>query len=221
VLLARLLRRGLRPIGTWQEVIFFERDLAEDAPDIRAALPLDLHVVTAADLPAFRPALEAAGVDWPRMAARAALGHRCTVALSNGRLVHLRWLSEGPAWIPELRATITPEPGEAYVYDSFTPEEARGGGVQPAVSSLMMAWGRRQGFRRHVFYVRGNNAAGLRIVKKVGARRTAVVRCLRPRFGGGAWVTGWRPGGRPRLDFGPGPLRSLGPFGLWVGAPPR
>jgi hypothetical protein len=217
VLLARLLRRCLRPIGSWQEVIFFERDLADEVPDRRAGIPLEMHVVTAEGLPAHRAALEAAGVDWEKMATRAGLGHRCTVVLSNGRLVHLRWITDVAAWIPELRATIRPLAGEAYVYDSFTPEQARGGGVQPAVSCLMIAWGRQQGYRSHIFYVRGNNAAGLRIVAKMGARRTRVVRCLRPRFAQGAWVTGLRPGGSPRLDFGAtATIRSLGPLGHWV-----
>lgn len=220
VLRTRLLARCLLPIGTWQELVFFEKELADDVPAITAAVPLEMHVVSADELPEHRAALEAAGIDWERMAARAALGHRCTVVLSAGRLVHLRWLADTAAWIPELRATIRPLPGEAYVYDAFTPEDARGGHVQPAVSRLMISWGRRQGYRRHIFYVRGHNASGLRIVGKIGARRTAVVRSLRLKWKDAAWVTGLRPGRSPRLEFEPGTrLRSLGPFGYWLGPP--
>jgi hypothetical protein len=220
VLLTRLLARCFLPIGAWQELVFFEKDLTDDVPAITAAVPLEMHVVSAARLPEHRAALEAAGIDWEKVAARAALGHVCTVVMSEGRLAHVRWLTDTAAWIPELRATIRPFPGEAYVYDAFTPEHARGGHVQPAVSRLMIAWGRRQGYLRHVFYVRGHNASGLRIVGKIGARRTAVVRSLRLKRPQAAWMTGLRPGRSPRLEFESGTrVRSLGPFGYWLTPP--
>jgi hypothetical protein len=217
VLFSRLVSRCLLPLGTWQVLVFFEKDLASAVPAIAAAVPLDMHVVTAEGLPAHRAALEAAGIDWDKVAARAALGHRCTVVLSEGRLVHVRWMTGTEAFIPELRATLRPLPGEAYVYDAFTPEDARGGRIQPAVSRLMTAWSRRQGYLRHVFYVRGHNASGLRIVSKIGARRTAVVRSLRLRWSDAAWVTGLRRGRPPRLEFDAATrVRSLGPLGHWI-----
>jgi hypothetical protein len=145
-LATQVLRRTLRPVAVWQKLIFFEKDLADDIPEIRARIPLEMHVVNGDELPAHRAAIEAEGVDWEKMAARAALGHRCTIVLSEGRLVHIRWHTDVGAWIPELRATLRPGPGEAYVYDSFTPEDLRGGQVQPAVSCLMMAWGRQHGY---------------------------------------------------------------------------
>jgi hypothetical protein len=216
-LATQALRRALRPVAVWQKLVFFERDLADELPAIRASLPLDLRVVDATELPRYRAALSAEGLDWAKLAARAALGHRCTVVLSAGRLVHLRWITEAGAWIPELRARLRPGPGEAYVYDAFTPEDLRGQQLQPAVACLMVEWGRRQGYARHLFYVRGNNAAGLRIVAKMRARRTAVVRCLRSKSGDTAWVTGLRPGRPPHLDFGDeARVRSLGPLGLWI-----
>jgi hypothetical protein len=216
----RLLRRALRPVGVWQKLLFFARELSGELPAIHSTLPLEMRVVDAAELPRYRPALEKEGLPWEKLAARAALGHRCTLVLCGDRLVHLRWITDVGAWIPELRATLRPQPGEAYVYDAFTPEDLRGRDVQPAVSCLMMAWGRRQGYGRHVFYVRGNNAPGLRIVAKIGARRTAVVRCLRAKSGAHAWITGLRPGRPPFLDFGSARVRSLGPLGLWVPDPP-
>lgn len=220
-LATQVLRRTLRPVAVWQKLVFFEKDLADDIPGIRTHIPLEMHVVDGDELPAHRAAIEAEGVDWEKMAARAALGHRCTIVLSAGRLVHIRWHTDVGAWIPELRATLRPAPGEAYVYDSFTPEDLRGGQVQPAVSCLMMAWGRQQGYRRHHFYVRGNNAPGLRVVAKMKTRRTAVVRCLRSKDGRHAWITGLPRSGSPHLDFAPGArVRSLGPLGLWVSERP-
>jgi hypothetical protein len=216
VLATRLLRRLLRPLGIWQKLVFFEKDLADDIPDVRTSLPLEMRVVDPRDVDEYRTCVEAAGVDWAKVEERAALGHRCTVALSAGRLVHIRWITTSAGWVPELRCSIVPGPGEAYVYDAFTPEHARGGGVQPAVACLMMAWGRRQGYRRHIFYVRGHNAAGLRVVSKMRARRMRVVRCLRLRSGAD-WVQGLRSPSGPRLEFpAEAIVRSLGPLGAWV-----
>lgn len=221
VLATQVLRRTLRPVAVWQKLIFFEKDLADEVPPVRSRVPLEMHVVGGDALAAHRAAIEAEGLDWEKMAARAALGHRCTIVLSAGRLVHIRWHTDAGAWIPELRATLRPPPGDAYVYDAFTPEDLRGGQVQPAVACLMMEWGRREGYRRHHFYVRGNNAPGLRIVSKMRVRRTAVVRCLRSKDGRDAWVTGLRRPGAPHLDFGAATrVRSLGPLGLWISERP-
>lgn len=215
-LLTQVLRWSLRRVVTWHTLVFFERNLADDIPHIRARIPLEMRVLDAEELPEYRPALEAAGLEWAEVQARAARGDRCTVGLSQGRLVHMRWITVAAAWIPELRALIVPQPGEAYVYNSYTPEETRGSEVQPAISCLMVQWGRRQGYRRHLFYVLADNPSGLRIVEKLGARKTGAVRCVWLR-GLGAWFTGLDTWKGPRLDFGDdASVRRLGPLGLWV-----
>jgi hypothetical protein len=58
VLRTRLLARCLLPIGTWQELVVFEKELADDVPAITAAVPLEMHVVSAdgAQPAALRPA---------------------------------------------------------------------------------------------------------------------------------------------------------------------
>lgn len=214
--LERALRRGLAPLGAWYTLVFFSRELAEEMPEIQARLPLEMHVVGAGELAPFRALLEGAGQDWAEVNVRAARGDRCTIAVSEGRLVHVRWLSTTVGLIPEIGGSLRPGDGEAYVYAAFTPPEARGSRVQPAVSPLMLRWARAQGLRRHLFYVRGDNASALAIVNKVGARRTRTVRCLRFR-GGGLWVAGLGGGPGPRIEFPPGVrLRSLGPFGWWI-----
>jgi hypothetical protein len=175
-----------------------------------------MRVLAGAELREHRSTLEAAGVDWDQVQTLAARGDRCTVGLSQGRLVHIRWITVRPAWIRELRAILVPGPGEAYAYSSHTPQEARGSEVQPAISCLMMEWGRQQGYRRHIFYVLADNASGLRIVEKVGARRTGVVRCIWMR-GLGSWLRmldGWKG---PRLEFRTNAsIRRLGSRWLWV-----
>jgi GNAT superfamily N-acetyltransferase len=216
------LRGGLRPFGAWQALVFFERDLTVAIPDVAAGIPVETRVVAPRELESYRPALEAAGLRWDRLEARAAQGDVCTVALWEGKLVHVSWVTVAGAWVPELRATLRPAPGDAYVYDAFTLPEVRGTQVQPAASAHLLAWARDQGHRRVTFYVRGSNPSALRIVEKTRARRTGVVWCFRPGHGDGAWMMGLRSRHGPRIDFGAGAtVRSLGPAGLWVRHQPR
>ena len=214
--LARLARWALRPLGRGQRLLFFERDLERPVPDLRATVPLDVHVVLPERVGEYREVVERAGLPWSKVEQRAALGHICTIALSEGKLVHVRWTATDPARVPELGCSVVPAPGEAYVYDSFTPEGVRGAGVQPEVACHMIAWGRERGLFRHLFYVRGHNLPGLRIVSRIGARRTRVVYCLRLRSGA-SWILGLGRPGRPRLEFDDDMVvRPLGPFGHWV-----
>ena len=213
---AWLLRWALRPLGRWQRLLFFEREVALPFPEIRASVPLEVHILAPERVGEYRAVVERAGVPWSKLEQRAALGHVCTVALSEGKLVHIRWSALGPARVPELGCSVVPGAGEAYVYDSFTPEDARGYAVQPAVACRMIEWGRARGLVRHLFYVRSHNAPGLRIVSRMGARKTRVVYCLRLRSGA-SWVLGIDGPGRPRLEFDADrAVRRLGPFGYWV-----
>jgi hypothetical protein len=215
-LLNLALRRGLRPLGAWQALVFFERDLSLDIPEVAAGIPLEIRVVAARELAAYRPSLEASGLRWDRLEARMAQGDVCTIALSRDRLVHVSWITVAGAWVPELRATLRPGPGEAYVYDAFTLPEVRGTQVQPAASARLLRWARDQGHRHVTFYVRGSDPSALRIAVKTRARQTGVVRCFRPGHRDGAWVIGLDARRGPRLDFSGAAVRSLGPAGLWV-----
>jgi hypothetical protein len=216
-LLVRLIRECLRPVLTWETLCFFARDLSQDIPEIEARVPVELKMLRGDEVRAYRSALESAGVASEKIEARAARGERCAIGLSEGRLVHYKWLTLTPAWIPEISGTFVPKSDEAYVYDVFTPREALGNNLQAAISSRLLKWGRRQGYRRHVFYVRGDNLNGLRIVAKIGARRTAVVRRFHVRGLAGSWITGLRGPERPKIDFGnSASVRRLGLLGLWV-----
>jgi hypothetical protein len=217
-----VLRRGLRAFGAWQTLVFFERDVAEDIPEVSAGVPLDTRFAAGGHAHAYRAALEAAGVPWERIEARFAQGDVCALGFTEGRLVHAVWITARAAWIPELRARFRPRPGEAYVFDSFTVPDLRGSRVQPAVSALILRWARGQGHRWLTFHVRGSNPPAWRIAAKMGARRAHVVRCFRPARGQGAWVRGLDERLGPRVEFEPEVVvRSLGPLGIWVRERPR
>lgn len=215
-----VLRSGLRPFGAWQTLVFFQRDASADIPDVRAAAPIEARIAGGDDLRGHRAAMEAAGVQWDRIELRIAQGDVAAIALSQGRLVHASWLTITAAWIPELRANIRPGPEEVYAYDGFTLPEMRGAGVQPVVAREILRWARGQGRNRVTFYVRGSDPSAARIAAKMGARRLRVIRCFRLKDGRGLWLRGLHRGGGPHLEFPPATrIRSLGPFGLWVGEP--
>jgi hypothetical protein len=215
-LVRAVLRRSLRGVATFHTLLFFEKPLDEPSAPVTAGMPIEVQVIASDELARFRPDLEAIGVRWEEVPERAARGHRCTVARSGGRVVHVRWMATGKAWVDELRGWLVPQPGEVYVYGSYTPPDVRGRDVQPAVSTVMTAWSRGQGYLRHIFYVRADNAPGLKIVGKIGARRTGRVRCWWIR-GLGAWISGLDEWTGPRLDFGPNTsVRRLGEKGRWV-----
>lgn len=221
-LLNVLLRSGLRPLGAWQTLVFFERDASAEIPEVRAAVAVETHIAAADELRRHRAAMEAAGVHWDRVLPRLAQGDVCAIALSGGRLVHASWITVTSAWIPELHATIRPAADEAYAYDGFTLPEMRGSQLQPAVAAEILRWAYRRGRARVTFYVRGSDPSAARIASKMGARRSRVIRCFRLKGGKGTWVRGLASGGGPHFEFPPtATLRSLGPLGLWVSEGPR
>jgi ribosomal protein S18 acetylase RimI-like enzyme len=221
-LLNVVLRRGLRPLGAWQALAFFEREIADDIPEAQPGIPLEARVAAGDDVRSCRPVMESAGVQWERIEARLAQGDVCGLGFSEGRLVHASWVTTRAASIPELRAMLVPRPDEAYVYDSFTLPDVRGRAVQPAVSAEILRWARARGLRRLLFYVRGSSPSALRIVRKMGARRTVVIRCFRPAEGASAWLGPFDRVRGPRLEFGPAAsVRTLGPLGSWVRTPGR
>jgi GNAT superfamily N-acetyltransferase len=58
------------------------------------------------------------------------------------------WLSTKPEWIGELELTITPRPGEAYIWNCFTLEDFRRRGVLRALIASIRARAHDEGFNR-------------------------------------------------------------------------
>ena len=215
--LRHALGRMLRPLLTWQTILFFEIDPARDRPALRAAIPLDVRVLEAEEVRALRPVFEEAGLAADKVERWLARGDRCAVGLSEGQVVHFRWHTTVAAWIPELGATIVPRPGETYSHNAFTLESARGKNVQPAISHFVHEWTRDAGYHRTIFYVLEDNYPGLAIVRKMAARRTRVLRRFRFPALSGSWITGLGGPGGPTIRFEADvSVRRMGPLGLWV-----
>ena len=121
--------------------------------------------------------------------ARLADDVRCYVVESGGRFLHSSWVTTSAAWAREIAMYLTPPPGDAYVYESFTRADARGRGIYPfALAGIVTALA-AEGVERVWVGVEATNLASQRAMDKAGFKEGF------------------------RVDFG----RKLGR--LWVGAP--
>jgi hypothetical protein len=218
---SHLVRRCLRPVLSWDTVSFFAWDdlAAVTIPQLQARIPLDVRLAGASDWSRLRELPQEAGRGQEEFETRLARGDLCFIGLSDDRLVHVFWVAVRESWIPALGATLRLEPGDAYAYESFTAENIRGQGVQPAVTVFVLRYEQAHGFRRHLFYIERHNRAALRALPKYANPPFTLTRTLRAvRMAGlpGAVILGLGPGG-PRLEFPPGVrVRRLGRLGQWV-----
>ncbi len=95
-------------------------------------------------------------------------GHLCFLAGLDGRLVHVRWLFTGPVFLPYLRRTLVPAPGEAYADEAFTAPGDRGRGIHSRAGILIRLRLRDMGFRRYTNLVASWNKAPLRTMARLG-----------------------------------------------------
>jgi ribosomal protein S18 acetylase RimI-like enzyme len=102
--------------------------------------------------------------------ARLSEATRCVVVVRNGRLAHASWITTAAAWTRELRCYLQPPEGDAYIYESFTTEEARGLGIYPFALRNIVSLLRSEGRGTAWVAVEDDNAASLRAVTKAGFR---------------------------------------------------
>ncbi|CAN5548866.1 hypothetical protein BH24ACT26_BH24ACT26_07470 [soil metagenome] len=115
------------------------------------------------------------GTDSPSTFARRLwLGAECYLVVSSGHIAHATWISRTGAWAREIRRCITPPPGDAYVYESFTTEQARGRGLYPLALRAICAHLAAVSDRVWVG-VENHNLASLRSVSKAGFQAAAEV----------------------------------------------
>jgi GNAT superfamily N-acetyltransferase len=90
----------------------------------------------------------AMGADGDLVAARMARGCRCFGAWLGDELAGYGWLSTRPEWIGELELTITPRPGEGYIWNCFTLEHLRRRGVLRALLAGIRQRAHQEAFTR-------------------------------------------------------------------------
>ena len=90
----------------------------------------------------------AMGDEGDRVASRFERGSRAFAVIEAGQVVSYGWLSTATEWIGELGVEISPDPGEAYVWNCLTLPQHRRRGHYRALLEGIAAQARREGLSR-------------------------------------------------------------------------
>ena len=109
------------------------------------------------------------GTDSPTtFAQRLSTSTRCFVVTSEERFVHASWVTTAGAWTRELGRYVSPPPGDAYIYESFTRSEVRGRGVYPFALRNIAARLGEEGVEKLWVAVEKGNSPSVKAVTKAG-----------------------------------------------------
>jgi ribosomal protein S18 acetylase RimI-like enzyme len=100
---------------------------------------------------------------------------RCFVVTREERLVHASWVTTASAWTRELRAYLTPPPGGAYVYESFTRADVRGMGIYPFALRNIVSRLAQHSVEDVWVAVEEDNPASVKAVTKAGFEEAFVL----------------------------------------------
>ena len=167
-LVPSLLRWSVR-----REFVVFARDLrvpaSDDIPD-PALRWTDLSDGTAPLLRAIDPALDEGEVERARRE-----GQYCRLAWWGDRLVHYRWDTTRPAYLPYLRRWYRPQDGDVLTTWLYTVLDARGRGIQRASHADIREQALAHGCWRSLGIVAVWNAPSLRTNDHTGRVRAGTV----------------------------------------------
>jgi ribosomal protein S18 acetylase RimI-like enzyme len=105
---------------------------------------------------------------------RLARDEGCYLVLEDRRIVHATWIATTATWTRELQRYVSPPPGDAYVYESYTVPRARGRGLYPL--ALQAIGAHLDGTAARVWVgVENDNLASLRAVTKAGFEAAVAV----------------------------------------------
>lgn len=217
----RIVRRLLRPLLSWETLLFFERDLRNSrVRRVEPLIPLEIRETNREAFRSFESLLLRAGKKWEDLEARFERGDRCFLAFREGCPIHFTWMATSRAWIPEICANMRVAPGEGYLFDAYTDPAMRGRAIQPAVASFVLQHEQDHGFSRHLLYINRANVSGLQVLGKAAdtmptLKRT--VRCFRFLRIEGRLLMGLEGEGSPSFEFPEGVrIRRFGKGILWV-----
>jgi hypothetical protein len=142
-------------------LVFLVRDTTRERPERQG---LELRFAVGGD--ASRYARDIGTDSAATFAARLSGSTDCFVVLSADHIVHATWVTRAATWTRELRRYVSPPDGDAYVYESFTRADARGGGLYPLALRAICADLRTRSVRRVWVGVEYHNVPSLRAVTK-------------------------------------------------------
>ncbi len=127
----------------YRRAILWEREIGSGA-GVSLPQAVELGLLDAGDVEeylAFHPQASR-----PELERRLAVGDRCHVARSRGRLIAVRWVSFAEARVPYLELTFRVGGGEVFIYDVYSDPAWRGRGVSRALFHTMDARLRSEGY---------------------------------------------------------------------------
>lgn len=171
-----LTARGLGALG-YRAGDWYARPLDEPIRPVAPRPGVELGTLSEADLPeylAFRR-----GATEGQFLGRLRAGHVCFSARLDGELASVTWVSTDTARMEAVDAELKLEPGEAYLYDSFSTPRARGQRLQPAICAGILERYRAAGFRQAVTLIGPENRPNIASRTRSGFRRTGTLASLR------------------------------------------
>jgi hypothetical protein len=129
-------------------------------------------------------------------------GQECTVGWQGSTIVHYRWDTSRPAYLPYLRAVFSPAVGDIFAVDAFTHPAYRRRGIDWVATVRALEDARVRGFARSVTVVARWNVPGVRVgLDKMSGRIVGT-------------VTRWELGPFRRLRVTGGVQLTAGGFSL-------
>jgi GNAT superfamily N-acetyltransferase len=126
-----------------------------------------------ADLPVI--ATLQAGLAPAAAARRLREGQECLLGWWNDELVHCRWDSTRPVYLPYLGRVLRPFPGDLITVDLYTSPRARGHGVASAAMGVALARARAASAVRGVWLAASWNRGSLGLAAQVAGRVVGTV----------------------------------------------
>jgi hypothetical protein len=170
-----LTARGLGALG-YRAGDWYARPLDEPIRPVAPRPGVELGTLSEADLPeylAFRR-----GATERQFLGRLRAGHVCFAARRDGKLASVTWVATDTARMEAVDAELTLEPGEAYLYDSFSTPLARGLRLQPTICAVILQRYRAAGFRRAVTLIGPENRPNIASRTRSGFRRTGTLQSV-------------------------------------------
>lgn len=102
-------------------------------------------------------------------------GQICYACRIEGQIVHYRWYAQWPVYLPFLRLTWEPQPGDYTILDVYTRPDVRSRGIHSMLGQWGAARARELGLKRVVSFIAWWNIPSLRVARAGGVKESGSV----------------------------------------------
>lgn len=192
IMLWRLLKLGLSPLGELAMVSFCRKDLTQPLGETRAKLHLIVSQAIEADIDQLATLVaKRYSPEWKRklfttrgiqdtIRDRFQQGAKCFVGRVGTEIVHYNWIffHSKKSWLGH---SVHLGDGEALCDDAFTVEEWRGKGIHGAVNNHMLLFLQQSGFRTAYTRVNTDSISSKKALQRLGWNFYGTLLCFSPR----------------------------------------